>query len=48
MERKIKRVKFATLDVTTLKRVAAYARVSSDKDPMVHTFSVTNVIAAVF
>lgn len=39
MERKIKRVKFATLDVPTLKRVAAYARVSSDKDPMVHSLS---------
>ena len=39
MERTIKRVKFHTLAAPTQKRVAAYARVSSDKDPMGHSLS---------
>ena len=40
MERTIKRVTFHTLAAPKLKRVAAYARVSSDKDPMGHSLSV--------
>lgn len=39
MERTIKRVTFHTLAAPKLKRVAAYARVSSDKDPMGHSLS---------
>ena len=40
MERTIKRVTFHALAAPKLKRVAAYARVSSDKDPMGHSLSV--------
>ena len=39
MQRMIKRVTFHTLATPQMKRVAAYARVSSDKDPMGHSLS---------
>lgn len=39
MQRTIKRVTFHTLAAPQMKRVAAYARVSSDKDPMGHSLS---------
>ena len=39
MERNIEKVNFPTLDVPTIKNVAAYARVSVEKDTMLHSLS---------